>query len=48
VQVVEAFNLQWPGEYVVRDLHGNNLCQTELGAIQPGPRRLSATRTDQR
>ncbi len=48
VQVVETFNLQWPGEYVVRDLHGNNLCQTELGAIQPGPRQVSATRTDQR
>jgi hypothetical protein len=35
-QIVEAFDLQWPGEYVVRDLEGNVVYSTELGAPSPG------------
>ena len=42
VQVVEAFDFQWPGAYVVRDLEGNNVYSTELAAAPPGSRRLSA------
>jgi len=45
VQVVEAFNLQWPAQYVVRDLEGNDVYRTDLGTIHPTPRRLSGPRT---
>jgi len=29
VQLVEAFNAHWPGEYVVRDSEGNDVGLTE-------------------
>jgi hypothetical protein len=29
VQLVEAFNAHWPGEYVVRDSEGNDVDPTE-------------------
>jgi hypothetical protein len=41
VQVVEDFNVQWPGRYVVRDVEGNDVHCTEVGTIQPGTRRSS-------
>jgi len=46
VLVVEAFNFQWPGRYAVRDLEGNDVYHTDLGTIQPGPRRLPPARTE--
>ena len=48
LQVVEAFNLQWPGKYLVRDLEGNDVDHTELGTIQLGLGRSSAGQTERR
>ena len=33
VQLVGAFNVHWPGEYVVRDLEGNDVDLTEYPVI---------------
>lgn len=44
-KVVDAFNFQWPGRYVVQDLDGDLVYETEPGPTRPGRSRLSAAMT---